>query len=111
MHLNWRQAPSFTGLRRILKLRAPVFLPFIRLYPRLIQSSRNSRSAPRRVFAMMTVKATCDGPAVTFNASIKGLPIYLDHYSHRIGQGRPRSPQTVCGRATRRRGLVVLGDK
>src|SRR5438046_966757 len=30
---------------------------------------------------MMTVRATGDGPALTFNASIKGLPIYLDHDS------------------------------
>lgn len=30
---------------------------------------------------MMSITATLDGPALTFNATVRGLPIYLDHDS------------------------------
>jgi hypothetical protein len=40
---------------------------------------------------MMRVTTTFDGPALTFNATVRGLPIYLDHDSLTdMANGDPR---------------------
>src|SRR5215471_4528750 len=40
---------------------------------------------------MMHVTSTLDGPALTFNATVRGLPIYLDHDSlSDMATGDPR---------------------